>query len=218
MKTFWVTGKKKPANEISKPIRPKSPMYETSRRLSSKNKRKETNTVPSDIWPRHKSVPSVLMPPKQSRDSLTPERWPELDESLYATPDRSPVVTPVPRNTSAESTAGISIEDTEKLLALTQTQASNNNGVVSIGSLSELVQYTEENAQRSRRVADWAKTLLTLSESQAEDKEDSNKTLKQRSLSSIEESPESPPASPMATNDGVHQHLPDQTYPACVIL
>lgn len=198
MKTFWVNGKKIPTNEISKPIRPISPMYETNRRSSKSIKQGKEK---ADVWPRHKSVPSVLVPQKQSRESLTPERWPELDDSMFTTPDPSPTR----RKISSEAIPGINIEEIQRLSTLTQE---SNNGAVNISTLTELVQYTEENAQRSRKVADWAKTMLTLAESKSLNNKEENKS---NQLTSINESLETPPTEE-------EQYLPDKQYRICLLM
>ena len=171
MKTFWVIRRKSfNGGSIEAPIRPQSPMFDPS---------KKTLTQRDDLWPRHRSVPAVHTY-KNTRKSLTPEKWPQLEESLSvpipndslnprtSTTSFIPGILVSGSNSGNNNQGGIDLEDVGKIQCLSSlpTIPDELRSLVSgnVNSLNEFAELAEENAQRSRQLADWAKHIATVAQ------------------------------------------------------
>lgn len=178
MKTFWVNGRKSfNGGSIRSPIRPKSPIFDPSRKRLTQHE---------DPWPRHRSVPAVHTY-KNTRKSLTPEKWPQLEESMSAPISndnlgpRTSATSFIPgilasgSNSGSNNQEGIDLEDVGRIQRLSslptipdelRSLASGN-----VNSLNEFAELAEENAQRSRQLANWAKHIATVAQNHSSTKE-----------------------------------------------
>ncbi len=169
MRTFWVTDRKKRSTgETSKPIRPNSPLYDPNNSERKKN--------PKYSWPR-----SVGPPPssyKNHKESLTPEQWPMLEESMSpasSNPRLSINGSMAPgilgRASSDFGRQGINIQDIRRLSSIKgdaiqflpeemQSLAQGN-----INTLIEFAQLAEDNAQKARQLANWAQQIVSAAHS-----------------------------------------------------
>ena len=176
MKTFWVTGRKSPS-KFNKPIRPKSPIFNPREPFEN-----DAYQAHHESWPRTKSVPVIRTPySKMRRDNLTPEKWPQLDESM-ASPTAA-----VSNDTRASvgkevvtvgnsTKSGINIEDVSKIQRLSAGNIPDELKTLTSGNirtLNEFAQLAEENAERARQLANWAKHIASVAHSQT-DTEDTN--------------------------------------------
>ena len=185
MKTFWVLSKK--SSERIRP-RAKSP--------SSSNRKTRFQTIEKEAqqresWPRHRSVPVVSTPFKEGgnglpvstyKSSLTPERWPELDESLSSPCPRTARLSLTNLDTRSPKQS-IDISDVGMIQSqlMNATQSSGGTDALlpnvpdelkflasgNLGTLTEFAKLAEENAQRSRLLANWASSLVTVAQQRA---------------------------------------------------
>ena len=211
MKTFWVTAKKSPSSQ-SKPIRPKSPIFVS---------RSARNNGVAETWPRHRSVPVVSTPYASSisRVKLSPEKWPQLDESMavpVGTSGNQNLNSFIPLSTSSNN-QGIEIEETkliQQLSSVPNTAPLLELQFVAKGNIKKFAQLAEENAQRSRQLADWAKKLEEAVEIQHSALEESDTNVSLENVATLERSTSSLGSS---VDRDFLQATPNQERKYCIV-